>query len=149
MPALYEICERLRRELPGVKVRVYSDTGGTLTPNPWHVVGVSCRLKDLPDRTVEVEIMVAVLSLTSAPEIEAYVKWDWSTTIGIYDEIEQIEAAIFARPVPVSDEAVQMVRASLPLLVGPLKSAVERGFPRGKGTPDPHPLGRAAADDWK
>lgn len=151
MPALYEICQGLRSEPPGAKVRVFSNTGGTATPNPWHVLGVACRLADLPDRMVEAQLTVDLSRLTSAPVLDAYVMWDWATIVGIEvnlsDEVEQMEASIFARPVPASDEAVQLVKVSLPLLVGPLKSAVERGFPRQKGTPDPHPFGRAGGGD--
>ena len=149
MPALYEICQSLRSELPDAKVRVFSDTGGTATPDPWHVLGVACRLADLPDRMVEAHMMIVVLGLTSAPVLEAYVTWDWATVVGteanLSDEVEQVEASIFARPVPASDEALQLVRASLPLLVGPLKSAVNRGFPCRKGTRDAHPFGRGGS----
>jgi hypothetical protein len=149
MPALYDICQSLGAELSDAKVRVFSDTGGTLTPNPWHVLGVACRLPDLPDRTVEAQMMIAVSRLASTPLLDAYVTWDWATVVGsganLGDEVEQVEASIFARPVAASDETLQMVRASLPLLVEPLKSAVRRGVPRRRGTPDPHPLGRAGA----
>ncbi|HEY9282382.1 MAG TPA: hypothetical protein VIP46_02910 [Pyrinomonadaceae bacterium] len=151
MPALYDICQSLRSELPDAKVRVFSSTGGTATPNPWHLLGVACRLPDLPDRMVEAQLTVDLSRLNSAPALDAYVMWDWATIVGteanLGDEVEQVEARLFARPVPASDEALQMVKASLPLLVGPLKSAVRRGFPRRKGTPDPHPSGRAGGGD--
>ena len=147
MPALYEICQSLRSELPAAKVRVFSSTGGRATPNPWHVLGVACRLADLPDRMVEAQLMVDLSSLTSAPVIDAYVMWDWATLVGseanLGDEVERIEASLFARPVPASDEALQLVKASLPLLIEPLKSAVRRGFPCRKGTREAHPFGRA------
>jgi hypothetical protein len=122
MPTLNLICQRVRSEMPNIKTRIFSNGGGDLTPNPWHVMGVNCRLhEDWDNPPNEVMIQVVVYSLSSQPLIDAYVMWDYT-----FD----VEERLFARPVPASDEAVQMIEKFLPQLELVLMEAVKRGYPK-------------------
>ncbi len=121
MPTLYTICQNIRSKIPHIKVRVSSNGGGDLTPNPWHILAVSCRLhEDWDNPPNEVMIQVVVYSLTSKPMLDAYVMWDYT-----FD----VETGLFSRPVPISDEAIQMIERSLPQLETILMEAVRRGKP--------------------
>lgn len=134
MPALEEICQSLIPALPQAEVRVFSERGGTATPNPWQVMGISCWLGGRRDRVVQAAIQIDVFSLTSNPKLQVSVSWDLATVVDLDDEFEQVEAWVFPQPVPVSDEAVRMVKESLPNLVPVLECAVRRGFPAKKAS---------------
>jgi hypothetical protein len=126
MPALHIICQRVRGKMPSVKTRVFSSGGGDLTPNPWHVLGVSCRLhEDWNNPLNEVMIQVVAYSLKSQPALQAVVMWDYSC---------DVEAELFSRPVPVSDDAIQMLQSFLPELELSLLKVVRRGQPMTKHT---------------
>jgi hypothetical protein len=121
MPHFQEIREGLCADYPEFEHRVYSNSGGDLTPHPWHVMGVSCLLhRDWGNPPNEVMLMVAALSLKSEPTIEAYVMWD-------YLMISVGEG--FSRRVPFSAEVIVQVEKALPELVEVLKGAVRRGHP--------------------
>jgi hypothetical protein len=121
MPQFHDICEGLRADFPELEHRVYSNSGGDLTPNPWHVMGVSCLLhRDWANPPNEVMLQVAVLSLKSQPMIEAYVMWDYILTS---------VRGLFSRPVPISDEAIMSVEKALPDLLEVLKGEARRGKP--------------------
>ena len=124
MPTLHIICQHVRGAIPNLKTRVFSNGGGDLTPNPWHVMGVNCLLhEDWDNPPNEVMIQVVLYSITSRPRLEACVMWDYT-----FD----VEAGLFARPVPASDEAIQMIEKSLPQLETVLMEAVRRGHPLKK-----------------
>lgn len=121
MPRFRAIRDELCVHFPNAEHRVYSNSGGDLTPRPWHVMGVTCSLHRDSDRPPhEVMIQVVVLSLKSQPKIEAVVMWDYIMT-SVHD--------LFPRRVPVSDEAVADVEKALPDLVEVLKQEVRRGTP--------------------
>ena len=121
MPSLHIICQRLRSGTPNLKTRIFSNGGGDLTPNPWHILGVNCRLhEDWDNPPNEVMIQVVSYSTTSQPMLDAYVMWDYT-----FD----VEVGLFARPVPASDEAIQMIERFLPQLEAVLMEAVRRGYP--------------------
>ena len=125
MPTLHTICQRLRSEMPNLKTTVFSNGGGNLTPHPWHVLGVNCRLhEDWDNQPNEVMIQVAACSLKSQPVLQAFVMWDYT-----FD----VEGELFSQPVPVSDDAIQMIEKSLPQLETVLLKAVRRGQPIKKG----------------
>lgn len=42
LPELNRISNGLEAEFPEYEFRVFSNSGGDLTQNPWHVMGVSC-----------------------------------------------------------------------------------------------------------
>jgi hypothetical protein len=121
MPQFHAICEGLRADFPEMERRVYSNSGGDLTPNPWHVMGVSCLLhRDWGNPPNEVMLQVALLSLKSRPVIEAYVMWDYIMT-----SVDNI----LPRRVPFAPEALVRVERALPDLVEVLKREVRRGKP--------------------
>jgi len=121
MPHFQSIRDGLSADFPELEHRVYSNSGGDLTPHPWHVMGVSCLLhRDWDNPPNEVMLMVAVLSLKHRPTIEAYVMWD---------DIMTSVGRVFPRRVPFSAEAVVRVEKALPALVEVLKGEVRRGKP--------------------
>jgi hypothetical protein len=121
MPQFHIIREGLCADFPKLEHRVYSNSGGDLTPNPWHVMGVSCLLhRDWDNPPNEVMIQVDVISLKSQPTLRAYVMWD-SIMTPVHD--------LFPRPIPVSDEAIMKIEKALPDLLGVLKGQVRRGKP--------------------
>jgi hypothetical protein len=134
MPSLEEIRQRLTPTLPEAEVRVFSDCGGLATPNPWQVIGVACWLRGRSDRIVQAAIQIDVYPLTSNPKLQVSVSWDLATVVDLEDEFEQIETWLFPQPVPVSSEAVQTIKESLPNLIAILERAVKRGFPAQKAS---------------
>lgn len=120
MPHFQVIRDGLCADFPDVEHRVYSNSGGDLTPHPWHVMGVSCLLHhDWENPPNEVMLMVAVLSLKSQPMIEAYVMWDYIMT-SVFNA--------FPRQT-FSSESTAQVENALPGLVEVLKGEVLRGKP--------------------
>ena len=125
MPSLHIICQRVRSELPHLKTRIFSTGGGDLTPNPWHILGINCRLhEDWDNPPNEIMIQVVAYSLTSQPMLNAYVMWDYT-----FD----VEEGLFARPITASDEAIQMIEEFLPQLETVLMEALRRGHSIKKG----------------
>lgn len=121
MPHFHTIREGLCAEFTEVGHRVYSNSGGDLTPHPWHVMGVSCLLhRDWDNPPNEVMIQVSVISIESQIMLEAYVMWDYILT-AVND--------LFPRPVPISAEAIMEVEKRLPELLEALKVEVRRGKP--------------------
>jgi hypothetical protein len=121
MPHFRVIREGLSEEFPEVEHQVYSNSGGDLTPHPWHVMGVSCLLhRDWDNPPNEVMIQVSVTSIKSQIMLEAYVMWDYILT-AVND--------LFPRPVPISAEAITEVEKRLPELLEVLKVEVRRGKP--------------------
>lgn len=118
MPALHALRHDLRVKLPAARVRVFSNGGGDLTPNPWHVLGVGCLLHtDWDHPPNEAVLQVDAFSLTSAAKLQAEVAWDY---------YPQPEFALFTRPVPASDEAIQMILRSLPEMGAILEEVVRK-----------------------
>jgi len=88
-------------------------------------MGVKCRLhEDWDNPPNEVMIQVVAYSITSQPMIDTYMMWDYT-----FD----VEERLFARPVPASDEAIQMIEQFLPQLKAVLMEAVRRRYPKKKG----------------
>jgi hypothetical protein len=121
MPHFQIIRDGLSADFPELEHRVYSGSGGVLTPHPWHVMGVSCLLhRDWDNPPNEVMLMVAALSLKSQPTVEAYVMWD---------HIMASAGKVFPHRVPFSTEAIVKIEKALPALVEVLKEEVRRGKP--------------------
>jgi hypothetical protein len=118
LPELNRISNGLETEFPEYEFRVFSNSGGTITPNPWHVVGVSCLLHrnwgNLPN---EVMIQIAAYSLKSTPELWAGIIWDYTL---------EAEYDLFATPVPADSEALEKISRALPDLVEELKKVIHR-----------------------
>ena len=122
MPALYEICQTIRSELPNIKVKVQSNDGGGATSEPWHVLGIFCRLhEDWDDLPNEINMFVSAYKLKTSPTLQFGVWWDHPSYETEYD--------LFWQAVPASDEAIQMIEISLPHATEILKDAARKGRP--------------------
>ena len=116
LPELNGISNGLEAEFPEYEFRVFSNSGGDLTPNPWHVMGVSCLFhKDWDNLPNEVMIQIAAYSLKSAPKLWAGIVWG--------DTLEA-EYQLFAMPVSADSENLEKIAHALPDLVEELKKAI-------------------------
>jgi hypothetical protein len=116
LPELNRISNGLEAEFPEYEFRVFSNPGGDITPNPWHVMGVSCLFhKDWDNLPNEVMIQIAAYSLKSAPKFWAGIVWG--------DTLEA-KYQLFAMPVPADSENLEKIAHALPDLVEELKKAI-------------------------
>jgi hypothetical protein len=118
LPELNRISSGLEVEFPEYEFSVFSNSGGDLTPNPWHVMGVSCLLhKDWDNLPNDVMIQITAFSLKSTPELEAGIVWD--------DTLET-EYQLFATPAPASNETLEKIGRALPDLAEELKKVIRK-----------------------
>lgn len=118
LPELNRISNGLEAEFPEYEFRVFSNSGADLTPNPWHVMGVSCLFhKDWDNLPNEVMIQIAAYSLKSAPKLWAGIVWG--------DTLEA-EYQLFAMPVPADSETLEKIDRALPDLVEELKKVIRK-----------------------
>jgi hypothetical protein len=116
LPKLNRISNGLEAEFPKYEFRVFSNSGGDLTPNPWHVIGVSCLFhKDWDNLPNEVMIQIAAYSLKSTPKLWAGIVWG--------DTLEA-EYQLFATLVPADSETLEKIDRALPDLVEELKKVI-------------------------
>ena len=120
LPVFRDVAAQITAELPKVKAGVYSCPVGSATQSPSHHWAIDCNVPqsnpELPDN---VGLVVSVLSLVNAPTIDGDVSWG--------DPVGVIEAEIQA--VPLSEESIGTLLASLPPLYEALKIALRRGTP--------------------
>jgi hypothetical protein len=118
LPELNRISNGLEAEFPEYEFRVFSNSGGDLTPNPWHVMGVSCLFhKDWDNLPNEVMIQIAAYSLKSATKLWAGIVWG--------DTLEA-DYQLFATPVPAGSENLEKIARALPDLVEELKKVIHK-----------------------
>jgi hypothetical protein len=118
LPELNRISNGLGTEFQEYEFRMFSNSGGAITPNPWQVMGVSCLFhKDWDNLPNEVMIQITVYSLNSAPKLWAGIVWG--------DTLEA-EYQLFATPVPADSENLEKIARALPDLVEDLKKVIHK-----------------------
>jgi len=117
LPELNRISNGLEAEFPEYEFRVFSNSGGAHTSNPWHVIGVSCLFHKDRDNLNEVMLQIGAYSLKSAPKLWAGIVWG--------DTLEA-EYQLFATPVPADSENLEKIARALPDLVEELKKVIHK-----------------------
>jgi hypothetical protein len=125
LPALRDAAAEINAGVPGARAGVWSQPLGQATDSPSHVIALSCLLPDAPPgQPDEVTLELCFGGVTGpAPTVEADVVWGHPG---------HLEADLFPRPVPLTEEALRIVEGELPRLVEALGSAVRRGRPPGQ-----------------
>jgi hypothetical protein len=118
LPGLRAAQAEISASFPDVRAETWSQTFG---PGKGHVIGLACVFPnariDQPDN-VSLDICFGLRDPICT--IDANVIWGHPG---------QLEAEVWPRPVPLTEEAIQRIESELPRLLQVLREAVQRGMP--------------------
>jgi hypothetical protein len=122
LPALRAAQSEFSADFPDVRTTAWSQSCGEATDSPGQVIGLSCFFPQAPlDQPDEVSLTLSIGGVRGpGPTLDVDVCWS---------DPGGLEADLFPKTVPLSEEALQKVDAELPRLIEVLRTAVRRGRP--------------------